>query len=782
MNFASHIVSSWWQKCRQAECLPHLLGKTVNCCDSQFSRLLPRAARSLLFIAALGATAAQTPTPQPPASKDLTPQKLPDATSQQPAGKDLAPVRLPDRPVPDNGVPRAYALVVGIAKYQKLDPSEYLHFTESDAEAIYRTLISKEGGAFPSENVHLLVGPKATRANLEYEVEKWLPAVANHASDRVVVYFSGHGFIANGHGYLAPWDVDASNAQSAQLTGYSMDLLGSTLTRQVAAQSKVLLIDACHSGKITPETSDDAVIGQLHQLPKSLLTFTATRAAERSFEDPKLSTGYGLFTYFLIQGLLGNADNDPCDGVITADELVEYVRAEVRSYARQRNVSQTPQDQGDLDYRKVILAAHPACISGLVTQGVPLGSIVVESNMDNVDVYLDDNFAGKVDTKTPLVLPGLSTGSHTIKGVRQGYEPDTKQELVIQGQRHTVTLRIQYLREYKRSAVDLLNSGEKLLFQPATLGRSFDPLAVYTPARQRQGELQHARELFTEALAQEPNYARAAFDLAQTCDLLSDEKGMFEGFRSAVGSDPSYVDARIDYAGALIESGDPNEAVRQLLEAIRLDPKRDLAYSHLARAYLDKGVFPNAVESADKAIALNSDNHQAYLWKGDALRRSAAQEQNAAIQRQMYERAEDAYDSYVELTNFSTPLFQKFAYLAGLGLGGTRSRADRPLVYAYQRSLAFMGLCECDDMLGNRQHAIESCDKAIHYDSNDPNARFLLANVYIDLFNQTPRREYLVSARSNYVKMLEINPNVEQASHAKGYVEKIDVLLAKLNK
>jgi tetratricopeptide (TPR) repeat protein len=728
-----------------------------------------RIVRSFLWLAYLGAAAAQAPQPQ-------------KSQPQQPAGRDLTPTRLPDRPVVNNGAPRAYALVVGIAKYEKLAPSEFLRFTESDAAAIYRALISKEGGAYPAENVHLLVGSQATRANLQYEIETWLPTVANQPNDRVVVYFSGHGFIANGHGYLAPWDVDPASPQSAERTGYPMDTLGSVLAQKVAAKSKLLLIDACHAGKITAETSDDAVIAQLHQLPKTLLTFTATRAAERSYEDPKLSTGFGLFTYFLIQGLLGNADNDPCDGIITADELIEYVRGEVRSYARARNVSQTPQDQGDLDYRKIILAAHPACISGLVTQGIPLGSIVVESNMDNVDVYLDENFVGKVDTKTPLLLPGLSTGSHTVKGVREGYEPDTKEELVIQGQRHTVTLRIQYRREYKRSAMQLLDSGEKLLFKPASFARSLDPVAVYTPARQRQGELARARDLFNQALNEEPNYARAAYDLAQTCNLLSDDKGMFDAFRSAIRSDPSYVDARVDFAGALIESGDPNEAIRQLLEAIRLDPRRDLAYSHLSRAYLDKGVFADAIAAADKAIALNSDNQEAYLWKADALRRSAAQENNAAGKRQTYSRAEDSYDAYVELTNFATPLYQKIAFFAGLGLGGARNRPDRPLSYAYQRSLAFMGLCECQDMLGNRQHAIESCEKAIHYDSNDPIAYFLLANVYSDLFNQAPHREYLVSARTNYVKMIQINPNMEQASHAKGYVEQIDGLLAKLKK
>jgi uncharacterized caspase-like protein len=269
--------------------------------------------RPLLLLACLGIAIAQAPNPPLP---------------QQTGSKDLTPTRLPESTPTTPGAPRAYALVIGIAKYENLDPSQNLRFTETDADAIYRTLISKEGGAFPSENVHLLVGSKATLANMHYELEKWLPSVATQPNDRVVVYFSGHGFVKDGKGYLAPWDVDTKKPDA---TGYPMALLGSILANKVAAHSKLLLVDACHAGKITAETTDDAVVDQLHQLPKSLITFTSTRAAERSYEDPKLSTGFGLFTYFLVQGLTGNADNDPCDGVITADELVEYVRGEVRS-------------------------------------------------------------------------------------------------------------------------------------------------------------------------------------------------------------------------------------------------------------------------------------------------------------------------------------------------------------------------------------------------------------------------------------------------------------------
>ena len=268
--------------------------------------------------------------------------------------------QLRTRPAPADGppqaVPRGYALVVGIGTYQQLRPSENLQFGESDAEAVYRVLISQEGGAFPAENVHLLLGSNATLEKLSYELEEWLPSVAQE-QDRVVVYFTGHGLVRRGRGYLAPWDINPADPEN---TAYAMEQLGQVLSEKVKARWKVLMADACHSGKITPETTDEAVVNQLRQLPQSFLTLTATRGRESSFEDPDLSTGLGLFSYFVVQGLQGNADNDPCDGLITADETIEYVRGGVRSYGRSRGVSQTPTEHGDFD-NDMILGQSARC-------------------------------------------------------------------------------------------------------------------------------------------------------------------------------------------------------------------------------------------------------------------------------------------------------------------------------------------------------------------------------------------------------------------------------------
>ena len=539
------------------------------------------------------------------------------------------------------------------------------------------------------------------------------------------------------------------------------------------ARWKVLLTDACHSGKITPETSNEAVDSQFRQLPEGFLTFSATRERERSFEDPNLSTGFGIFTYFVVQGLLGQADSSPCDGVVTADELIEYVRSEVRNYTRARNVSQTPTEHSDFD-NNMILGVNPACANTASTLSVPLGSIVIEANMDEVEVYLDDKLVGIVAKSKPLLLPGLATGGHTVKGVRKGYEPDTKQVVVVPGQQRSVTLRIQYRREYKQSAIDHVDSGEKLLFQ----GTSNYNWLQTNPSHQTRDDVLKARNLFAQALQEDPTYPKAAYDLAQACQMLGDSRSMIDAFQRAVQIDPSYVEALVNYAAALIEEGDPDEAIRQLTEALRIEPTNDVAYSHMARAYLDKRIWDDAIQSANQAIALKPANDQAYLWKADALRRQAADEGDRSRRLSAYVQAVDVYGTYLQLTNFSTPGSEKFNYYFWGLSAGNRRHADRRGPYASQRSIAFMGLCECEAKLGNLQRAGDYCQRAIKYDPDEPLAFFLLGNVDRDLFNRTNSREYLRLARASYARMIQINPDLDLSHHARDYIDQIDHLLA----
>jgi len=693
---------------------------------------------------------------------------------QTPAQSPRDLVLVPSGPAPSRGVPRGYAVIIGVGTYQNLDASKQLRYSESDADAIYRVLISAAGGAFPAENVRFLKGSQATLANIRRELEVWLPSVAQPA-DRVVVYFAGHGLVKDGRGYLAPWDVRPDRLAD---TAYPMSALGDVLAKKVKAGWKVLFTDACHSDKIGAETTDEALEQQFSALPANFLTLTATTEREQSFEDPNLSTGFGLYTYFLARGLQGNADYDPCDGRITADELIEYVRSNVRRYARERQLAQTPTARGDYE-PGMLLGVGTSCLGSAPEAPSLHGTAIVETNLDDVALYVDGKLVGVVSKSKPLSVPGLSSSVHEFRGEKAGYQPDRKEVLIAPGQDTSVTLRTRSAREIMKSARDLNEQGEKLLYSR----RSPLGLANLLPTErtQSQDDLKKARTLFERALAQEPSYGLAAYHLGQVCQLLLQFDDSVKYLRRAVDIDATDVDALTQLAAVLIERGDADEAIRELNDVLRLEPRNDEAYSMLSRAYWDKGVWRLAVEHADKALAINASNAQAHLWKADALRQLGAAEKNATRHIELYAKAREGYRDFLKLTNFSSGFGARLAFhLVGFGVG-SRAHADRQGSYERLRAAGFLGLCLSEGKVGNPLRAREYCGRALKYAPNDPIAYFLLGNVNRDIFNGGRAScDYLRDARASYARMLAINPDLDEAKNARNYLNQIDQLLPSL--
>ena len=644
---------------------------------------------------------------------------------------------------------RGYALVIGVAKYKNLSDADNLKYSESDAEAVYRAIISKEGGYIEPENVKKLIGPQATLANIRKALEEWLVTSAAEP-DRVVVFFAGHGLVAKGRGYLAPYDIDLKDVEH---TGYPMDQLGSVLGNKVKAGWKVLLTDACHSGKVTSETSAEGVYNALKGMPRNFLTLTSSRESESSFEDPALGNGFGLFSYYLTQGWMGAADVDPRDGVITADELVEYVRREVREYARKKGAKQTPTERGDFP-AEMQLGFSPDRRQKLMAVSAPQaanGALLVEVNLEDAEIYVDEQLVGKATVGRPLQVPGLATGTHVVKAVRSGYDPASKDVLIIPGQDTTVTLRIQYKRTIKKSALDSFHQGMQIY------GR-----------RKSENDLKQAADLFSKALKDDPKYSEAALLLCQTQQILQDTENGRKNCKKAVEIDPSYVEARVAYGALLVETGDTSEAVRQLSEATRRDGKNSQAFSHLAEAFLLAKAYDKSEESATRSIELLPKNSQGFLFRGDA--------------RRMQHRYKDAipdYNKYLELDDFVAPVYQKVpVWLIGFGL--SYRNAGQKRVYATQRSSAFFGLCGCEVELGNFLRARDYCDKAIALDKNDATSYNMLGTIYMDLFSRDNKRDYLVKAQDNLVTALELNPDAGFAPDAKANLSKVREVLPKV--
>ncbi len=668
--------------------------------------------------------------------------------AQQKRERDLKYEKDTPEPVtaPKTAIPRSYALVVGISQYKNLPDKAQLRFPERDADAVYSILISPEGGNFKAENVHKLTGARATLSALHQQLEQWLPSVATE-DDRVLIYFAGHGFVYQGKGYLAPSDFNPSDIPG---TGYPMDSLGQVIGGKIKAKWKVLLTDACHSGAIS--ITDDANAQQVNRalldLNKSLFSLTASRDRERSFESADWGGGHGIFTYYVVKGMEGSADENR-DGIVTADELAEYVHRNVReATSGQQNPTS---ERGSFD-PNMLLAWVPSNRAPGTPPAPKFGALVFVSNLDNVEVFLDGKSVGTVSKGTPLRMPGLVPGAHTVKGVRMGYEPDgPREETVYPGEESTVTLKIVIPRRRPRAAVDAFDKG----------------LDLYVKGKNNE-DRKRAIALFEEALAIDPAYSQAALYIARASRDLFDDEQAEKYFRKAIEIDPDYVEARSTYAGMLLDIGNVDESIRQLNAVIQREPNNAMALYLQAQAYRMKELYPDSIDAARKAIQLTPNNGEAHFWLAESLRMSGK-----------YQESAGEYNQYLRLTDFDSKLAGKINYYAvGFLIGmGRKKRAAQRDVWSDLRNMAYFGICDSYRKLNQFDTAIPYCQKALTYDPSDAFVHYALGLLYARKAQASGNVGDLPAALLHFQKMLDINPDLAESEYAKKNIASINALL-----
>lgn len=229
-----------------------------------------------------------------------------------------------------------FAVVVGIQKYRGVMEADY---AERDA-AIFKQYAQSVLGV-PNENIILLLNQQASQADLTKYLEEWLPRNVTKTS-RVIFYFSGHGAPdpEGGNSYLVPWDGDPSYLKTK---AYSVARLYSGLA-SLRAKEVVVLLDACFSGtgprSLLSKGLRPLVAAVQTPLPRggklAVLTAASSNEVAGTFEEQ----GHGLFTYFVLKGLKGQAG---ADGHLALDGLYRYVNDNVSTAARRQNREQTPQ-------------------------------------------------------------------------------------------------------------------------------------------------------------------------------------------------------------------------------------------------------------------------------------------------------------------------------------------------------------------------------------------------------------------------------------------------------
>jgi len=249
----------------------------------------------------------------------------------------LADVDLPPKTRMNN--PDALGVVIGVESYQYVPDATYAY---NDAE-VFREYLAETMGV-KRQRIQLATNTKATQAELSKLLgpNGWLARNVVKGKSDIIVYFSGHG-IASPDGKssgLLPFDVDPNYSIGLPLHQLYLDLA------LMDARSVTIFLDACFTGQTRNEElliadSRPIVIKPTASIiPDNLTILTAATGAQISGAIKEKE--HGLFTYYLLKGMGGDADTNK-DNSVSVVELDQFVSGRVKEQAALSGREQTPE-------------------------------------------------------------------------------------------------------------------------------------------------------------------------------------------------------------------------------------------------------------------------------------------------------------------------------------------------------------------------------------------------------------------------------------------------------
>ncbi len=299
------------------------------------------------------------------------------------------------------GEAKLWILLVGVNKYQ-YESLPALRYSALDCQGLGEALAEATQG-FPHKEViihHDFVAQvphlKTVRTSLKQIVSEAKP------QDTILFYFSGHGVLEpnSQQAVLCLADTEKGNLLDTSLGLQELlQMLGNS-----SAHQQLVWLDACHSGGMTlrgsrgqgvpllnPTVQLVEVLRQRAAQSKGFYALLSCDQTQQSWEFPEL--GHGVFTYYLMQGLRGEAADS--QGVIDADGLYKYVYHQTLQYIDKTNqqlrlINQQKRSRGETELHpeyplqtpKRIVEGVGELILGLKPDGVssrhPRQALVIE--------------------------------------------------------------------------------------------------------------------------------------------------------------------------------------------------------------------------------------------------------------------------------------------------------------------------------------------------------------------------------------------------------------------
>lgn len=243
---------------------------------------------------------------------------------------------------------QGHALLVGVGTYRD-QPNLNVPVCALDAEAVAEVLRDPNLCGYPANQVGLLRNATARRDDILIGLETLADRAAG--SDTLFLFFCGHGAYGDdGDYYLTTHDTRVRDGRVVSGTGVREAELLERL-RRVRAKRVLLVINACHSGGISPTLgADDAALTDTPLPSKTAAALLATgegRIIITACREGQLSwIGKGklsLFAQALVDGLQGRGTSSS-RGFLNAFDLYTHLYFRVKdSVEREYRQDQEPE-------------------------------------------------------------------------------------------------------------------------------------------------------------------------------------------------------------------------------------------------------------------------------------------------------------------------------------------------------------------------------------------------------------------------------------------------------
>jgi uncharacterized caspase-like protein len=325
-----------------------------------------------------------------------------------------------------SGEAKLWILLVGVNEYQDRGlPS--LRYPALDCQGLGDALAKATQG-FPNKEV-IVHNDFATQAPMLQTVQGSIERLVSQArsQDTILLYFSGHGMLESRtqQAFLCLKDTNKNDLASTGLgLQHLLHLLGSSRACQ-----QLICLDTCHSGDMmlrghhhSPSPRDGNITAAALNTTTQFMQVLRERASQskgfcallscdqgqQSWEFPEL--GHGVFTYFLMRGLLGEAADER--GLIEADGLYKYVYRHTLQYINNLNqqvrlINQQKRDRGDSQ----LYPEYPQQTPKRIVEGVGeliLGyrSAIAKFEAQRQALVIDGLASSKVSPKITEILHG----------------------------------------------------------------------------------------------------------------------------------------------------------------------------------------------------------------------------------------------------------------------------------------------------------------------------------------------------------------------------------------